>query len=93
MGKYRVKFHPIVLDVYAQDERGAMDAAWEAIDNFQWDEYNLDGIENVDDSDEFYPINWVPCAHCGAPDPIVRDGLCKDCFHVLIPNEWHDALS
>lgn len=58
MKKYRVTFRPIVLDVYADSERGAMDVAWDTLDNLQWDEYNMDTIAEYDGPDnEFYPVN------------------------------------
>lgn len=58
MKKYRVRFHPIVLDVFADDERGAMNAVWDVIDNLQWDEYNVETIVEYDGGmEDFYPVN------------------------------------
>lgn len=59
MKKYRVRFHPIVVDVFADDERGAMGVVWDVIDNLQWDEYNVETIAEYDGGmEDFYPVNF-----------------------------------
>lgn len=58
MKKYRVRFAPIVFDVYAECENDALDVAWHHADEIVWDDGYFESIEEYDgDLDAFYPVN------------------------------------
>lgn len=58
MKKYSVAYKPIIMHVYAESEREAMDTVFSHISSLDFDDFNIDTIDEFEgDEDDFYPVN------------------------------------